>query len=107
MQINYGESVCSNCGGHEIKKGHKKYTEDGRWVGKEYLKQNPNTKLANTYPAVWIDDETNISCVNCKYELNEDEIKNLPKLGPIKNIETKIGLGVFNPRSLEKLNIKT
>lgn len=102
MQINYNTPVCSQCGCNEVKQGHKKYSVDNRWVSRKEILENPNIKLASTYPALWVSDETDIKCTNCNHQFSENEIYKLPKLGPINFIEEEIGMAIYNPKCIKK-----
>lgn len=99
---------CPRCESTEATYGLCKYTTDGRWVTKQDRLDNPSIQIeTDRYPTLAVFDRTDCTCSSCGYQYTLAEIKAFPKpSGPVI-MQEHIGLGVINPRGLEKLEIKS
>lgn len=99
---------CPRCESTEAFFGLCEYSTEGVWVTRQDRLDNPSIQIeTGVKPCLAVFDRTNCKCDSCGYQYTLDEIKAFPKLsGPVTRQE-RIGLGVINPRGLEKLEIKS
>jgi hypothetical protein len=115
MIIVSNHALCPRCGHNEVSQQPQEYSTQGEWVTKQQRDADPTINVASSQPAVFVCDPTWYTCVSCEYELSQNEITAMNTRlhqdwvdagSPPSTICELPGIGVINPRGLERLSVK-
>jgi hypothetical protein len=114
MIIVSNHALCPRCGHNEVSQHSQEYSTKGEWVTKQQRDTDPTINIACIHPAVFVCDPTWYTCVSCEYELPQAEIEAMNARlhqdwvdagSPPPTICEGIGIGVINPRGLERFTL--
>ena len=69
--------VCPKCGCKSILVHPQRYTENDNWVTKDQLDADQTIKVAKTQPAIYISDESHLTCSECNFLFENEDLENI------------------------------
>jgi hypothetical protein len=112
MHFIYEHEVCA-CGSHDVYQHPQVQAADYRWTTLAEREADPTLLIAGTQQCVYIGDPTWYTCNACGIRIDPEQAQAwYTKAMAGRNwfdlpIKEEVGLGVFNPRGLERLRLSS